>query len=187
MQIKQIRPENPMDPQEFSISVVNSSIVSLKYNISTVQEKIYNRIVETSRKQNLNFVASHPDPAKSMEEKIRSSALCDEIKMDIARSRKLQGHAETQFNVYSANTNMVSQYKQDFGTADAWENEKANLRQKYLDELTFYNDLKNKIDAKEDGLAVLRQNIDETTNKLRLLWNDREFEIENVLELTVQL
>lgn len=187
MQIEEIRPEDPMEPQKFSVEVVNKCIASFKYNISTVQEKICKRIVDTCGKRNLNFVASHPDPAESLEEKIRSSALCDAIKMNIARSDNLKGHAETLLNLYSTNTNILLGYKQDFVTAGTWQNEEAKLRAGYLNDFTILNNLVNKIHNKEDGLAVIRQKIGDTTEKLISLWNDWEVQIKIVIDLTVAL
>lgn len=158
-------PEEPMNPLIFTDALVNAFIASLQSDISQAQLKLVvnaNNVLECSVfNPFLRF--------NGVEEAFKFSVLCDEIKVKIARSQKLQNYAEEQNNVYTANTNIVSKYKHDLVIARAWENEKANIQRKLISEKEFHDELENKIAIQDASVPVIRQNIQATKNRIEEL------------------
>lgn len=88
----------------------------------------------------------------------------ERMRKAVATSKILEQHDEKQLAFYNANINIVSKYKEDFPTADAWEMEKANMN--VVEETRFQDQLKNFETKVNTGVERVRAKIDDTVNAM---------------------
>ncbi len=75
-------------------------------------------------------------------------------------------YAEDKSTFYSNNMHIASLYKQDFETAEEWENEKEIIRQKIRDENAFIDELKVKHRAYETTRTDIQKKIKDTVDEI---------------------
>lgn len=155
-------PQSPKEPLAFANAVVNVSIAHLQLDISVNQENIFRDIMKTADNESEAFQAI------SYGETLFVPVLLYPLYLTTELAVQASEYAQNQSQAYSANTNLFSKYKQEFGTVDAWENEKVTIRQKRANEETFLKVLKEKEAIKNRELTEVHDEVQETSDRVHL-------------------
>ncbi|XP_037036686.1 uncharacterized protein LOC119074567 [Bradysia coprophila] len=158
-EVKNIIPATPMDEFHFRDSLVNIFLASLQFNIAANQRDLYDHVFEEIDCECEAYVNETLVP-HGWERILRA----------IAMSKKLEQHDAEQLDFYQANINIVSKYKEDFPTADAWEAEKGNMI--IIEETQFHDELTHQERILTAAAEEVRQKLGDTKMTIRNLSQD---------------
>lgn len=168
--------QKDIDPSEIVTHFVNL----LQAEIASEQKKLCRQLIEKINMENAAYVElSHKLAA--------DSSVVSKIRFSYDRTLTSIEYTYYQRHLYASDVNIFLKYRQEFVTPAAWDNEKANIRQKIVAEQQFLNELQSKVTTHVDKREAVKLNIAELKEKIERLKVKMEPLQDNVTQLLSSL